>query len=230
MSTAPRATVAAPRDDGGNDAAAIEAVFGGAHAVVANDDRPRPGPRRRDPVETFWSKVDRSSECWLWTAGVDKDGYGKFAVTLPRGSRPKQRHVRAHHFSYEQAHGVTSKGLVLMHACDTRRCVRPEHLRVGTQTENIADRDAKGRTARGKRSGAYTKPERVRRGASHGNAKLSEADVRDIRALRAAGSPIAEIARQFSVSRGHISFVVTGRGWKHVTAANENAEARDAIG
>lgn len=116
----------------------------------------------------FWAKVDKSGECWLWTGGLDKDGYGKFTITLPPGSKPKQRHVRAHRYAWELANNRPfPPALVTLHTCDTPRCVRPDHLRAGTQAENRADCVRKGRTARGENSGWFTKPERMPRGDRH---------------------------------------------------------------
>jgi hypothetical protein len=69
----------------------------------------------------FWSKVDRSGNCWLWTASKDQDGYGWY--TPPGG-----RTTRAHRHSYCLAHGDIPKGQVVMHVCNTPACVRPEHV------------------------------------------------------------------------------------------------------
>ena len=197
----------------------------GAHAVVAK--RLAPGPKRRDNEARFWSKVEKTDGCWLWRAGLDEDGYGKFAITLPRGSRPKQRHVRAHHYAYELAHAPLPASTLLMHTCDTPACVRPEHLRIGTQRENIADRDAKGRAPRGLRNGAYTRPERVRRGARHGNAKLTDADVIEMRRLARDGERSGALAARFGVDRSRVQAIVSGRAWRHLSESP--AEAPDAV-
>lgn len=93
-----------------------------------------------DDLRRFWSKTTLRGECLVWTAGRDKDGYGKFA-TGPHG---KQKHWRAHRWIYEQTIGPIGKRL-LLHSCDNPACVRVEHLRPGTQKENIAESVAKGR-------------------------------------------------------------------------------------
>lgn len=81
---------------------------------------------RQTTSERFWSKVDKSGECWTWTASVTERGYGQFN---PGGrSDPKQ----AHRVSWEMAHGSIPEGLVIDHICFTRLCVNPSHLRATT--------------------------------------------------------------------------------------------------
>lgn len=84
----------------------------------------------------FWSKVHITDGCWLWT-GALRNGYGRF------GSRPFKY---AHRVSWELANGPTGD-LKVLHRCDNPRCVRPDHLFLGTQLDNMRDRSAKGRTA-----------------------------------------------------------------------------------
>jgi len=144
------------------------------------------------PAERFWSKVDRTGECWLWTAGVDKDRYGKY-------TDENHRSRRAHHVAWELSGHAPAT--LLMHSCDNRRCVRPKHLVPGTQAQNIADKVAKNRQARGER---------------HPRARLTERDVVRIRELAKAGAATAEIARRFGVSPACIFLAVARRNWRHV--------------
>lgn len=111
----------------------------------------------------FWSKVSIPSkeECWLWTAGKFASGYG--CVSFNDKSYP------AHRVAYELTFGPITGGLFACHKCDTPACVSPYHIFLGTQADNIADRDAKGRTARGDRSGSRLHPERVARGDRSGS-------------------------------------------------------------
>lgn len=95
----------------------------------------------RPAEERFWGNVDRSGDCWLWTGGKDKDGYGKFRVST---SGPGAQ-TRAHRFSYELHHGPLADGLMVCHSCDNPPCVRPEHLFPGTALQNRNDAVAKGR-------------------------------------------------------------------------------------
>ena len=76
----------------------------------------------------FWAKVDRSGECWVWTAALGRDGYGRFGV--------KKSTVLAHRVAYVLCEGPIPQGVVLDHLCHNRACVRPAHLR---QTDNAGN-------------------------------------------------------------------------------------------
>lgn len=105
------------------------------------------GRKLLDPVDNWWSKVAVSDpdSCWEWTAGRDKDGYGKFAIG--HGGR-KQTHTRAHRFAYETFVGPIPVGHVVMHTCDNPPCANPAHLKTGTALENNDDKVDKGRSPR----------------------------------------------------------------------------------
>lgn len=96
--------------------------------------KPMPPERR---IATFWLKVNKTGECWLWTGARFRSGYGAIKV---RG-----RLRRVHRFAWEIHFGEIPPGKVVCHRCDTRACVRPDHLFVDTQKENIRDMHAKGR-------------------------------------------------------------------------------------
>lgn len=85
--------------------------------------------RRRDPVERFWEKVDRTGGCWIWTAAEDGKGYGAFGVA-------EGLTVKAHRFAYEDLAGPVPAGLQLDHLCRNRLCVNPDHLEPVTNREN----------------------------------------------------------------------------------------------
>jgi len=148
-------------------------------------------------LKRFWKHVSVAGpdECWLWTAHVNKGGYGVFWV----GSLATDR--IAHRLSWQMKNGEIPDGKVICHKCDVPACVNPDHLFVGTHRDNVEDKIKKGRCPKGE---------------SHCCAKLKERDVFGIRKLIAAGMPQFEIGPLFGVTPSLISAIKTRRKWKHV--------------
>ena len=153
------------------------------------------GPTPKTLVERFWSKVDKSGDCWVWTAGTSPLGYGRIYVN-PGGPQ------LAHRVSWQLAHGLIPEGLYVCHHCDNPPCVRPEHLYVGTDLDNVRDMMNRGRGFRA-------------RGDQHGKTKLSEEQVQEIHRLRRSGLLQREIADRFGVHSAHISRVLNGKRREH---------------
>jgi hypothetical protein len=154
------------------------------------------GAARANPAN-FWRRVDKSGECWLWTGEIGTGGYGRV--------RFRCRHRSTHRLAYELTHGPIPCGMFVLHNCpggDNPRCVNPAHLWLGTAAQNSADMVAKGRQAKGERQ------------AHH---RLTEEDVREIRALFAAGNGgPAVLGKRFGVSDTMIINILRGKAWKHV--------------
>ncbi len=149
----------------------------------------------------FWSHVDKSpglgpnGDCWEWSASCNKCGYGAIGV----GNRV----LRAHRAIWIATNGHTD--FLVLHKCDNRKCVRLEHLFVGTQLDNVIDMVKKGRH----KNTAFI-------GEDNSQAKLSCDKVKAIKSMLALGISQMDVARKFGVSNSAISLISLGRSWKHV--------------
>ncbi|WP_223643966.1 HNH endonuclease [Corallococcus sp. EGB] len=196
----------------------------------------QPKPRkRRNIAERFWEKVRKGEGCWEWTLAHLR-GYGVFTAN--------GKHLRAHRVAWELTNGPIPEGVLVCHHCDNPGCVRPDHLFLGSNADNNADRDSKGRQARGAKVVPRTLPrgdehwtrrqpdrlqrgdanpsrrlrEKLKRGESHPNAKLTREVVLEIRAAHAEGVLAKALAERFGVSRHLIYRVVKKTLWAHVVS------------
>lgn len=160
------------------------------HRTCAND---------RDAFEAK-TTPEPTTGCWLWTGKMFRNGYG----CVSSGKKGSERYLLAHRVSRKLFHGDEPE--VVMHACDNRACANPAHLQAGTQHENIQDCMRKGRK---------TAPPRLE-GSLLSNAKLTEADIPEIRRLRAAGLSQSAVGARFGVKQALISKIELGLAWKHV--------------
>ena len=116
--------------------------------------------------ERFWARVDRSGDCWPWTAATNPDGYG---VLSWDGRRP----MLAHRVAYMLEYGIPPDGLAIMHTCDNPPCVRPSHLVAGTIPDNNHDMWRKGRGRTGPRRTGSRRPRSNGSGALHRRRRLA---------------------------------------------------------
>ena len=118
------------------------------------DDTYQGGIDMREPtLQRFWKKVAATeSGCWEGTGGRNKDGYGSFWSGEYIGGAPSRGPVMilAHRWSYENFVGPIPADLYVLHRCDNPSCVNHEHLFLGTQRDNVADCEAKGRRNQGR--------------------------------------------------------------------------------
>jgi len=161
-----------------------------------------------NPVVRFWSSVDKSERpksCWIWKAGKDKYGYGIFCCGGDN--------YRAHRVAYQLTQGEIPKGKCVLHHCDNPSCVNPSHLFVGTHADNVRDKVAKGRQARGD----TLRSNRIfLKGGAVGTSKLNEEQVKEIRSLAAMGLHRKKIAEKFNVHKDTIRDIIRRKIWKHI--------------
>lgn len=128
-----------------------------------------------------------NSGCWLWLAGYFNTGYGQY------------KHLQAHRVSYAKRFGPIPAGLHVCHKCDNRACVNPDHLFLGTPKDNGSDAAKKGRTAHGERNG---------------QTKLTEREVRTIRAFAGIGANQSVLGEMFGVTQSTIWLILRGKKWQ----------------
>lgn len=144
-------------------------------------------PQRATAIEDFWSRVDKTGECWVWLGCYNGAGYG--AV------RWNGKTDRAHRVAWAITNGPIPEGQLILHRCDNRPCVRPDHLFLGDRAANAHDRDAKGRTAK---AGAI----------------LTKESVSEIRRRHPQGDSARSLASEFGVSQWAIFDLLSHRTWK----------------
>lgn len=130
--------------------------------------------------------------CWEWVGGMASGGYG----AISRNGKM----VRAHRISYEAYKGSIPKGMVVRHMCDNPACINPDHLILGTQKDNAADRSARGRGHKLK-------------GAAIGTAKLTEAQALEIKSSTLS---LTELSEKYGVDKSNIWSIRSGKSWKHL--------------
>lgn len=151
----------------------------------------------KTPKERFEKKFVKGSGCWEWTASKRWSGYGQF--------RFAGRTQQAHRVAYQLYVGEITDGLFVCHHCDNRACVNPTHLFLGTQADNMHDRDNKGRAVHSDNSGE-----------KHWNSKLTEEKVRNIRAMYKNGVRNVTLIKLFGVPCSTISNITNNHTWTKI--------------
>lgn len=156
-------------------------------------------------LQDFLSNIAHDENgCWNWSAYIATTGYGMF--------RFRQRNTKAHRVSYVIHRGEIPAGLLVLHKCDNRKCVNPDHLFLGTTADNMRDMAQKGRAVKG---------------SAHKLSRLTETQVVGILTLRQRfGVPCSRIANSLGVHPTTIELIVNGKTWPHVPRpALENKHA-----
>jgi hypothetical protein len=147
----------------------------------------------------FWSRVtkDEKTGCWNWT-GSGKNRYGLFWTGT--------RYINAHWYLLDT---WPTDGLVACHSCDNTRCVNPDHIWLGTRSENILDSVSKGRYNRQK-------------GSQHYAAILTEEQALLVKACPDDYGYATALARKLNVTKETIYLIRSGRSWKHLRQPTED--------
>lgn len=148
-------------------------------------------------TERFWNKVKKTKGCWFWTGAIlQVTGYGCFAANPNK---------LAHRAAWEFINGAIPNGLCVLHRCDNRRCVNPDHLFLGTHQDNSDDMFKKGRN-------------RQPKGEKSHRALLSNAQVRKIKKLYFPQKlGYRKLAKMFGVHFVTIGDIIRGTTWSHIS-------------
>ena len=160
------------------------------------------------PYPRFWQRVKKSPECWEWTGCLNGTGYGAF--------RWKQRGWLAHRYSYTLHNGPIPAGQFVLHRCDNPKCIRPDHLWLGTQTENMKDCAAKGRNTRHYRWTTADNPNKGIPCPDWLRERVRQAKSRPFRVMGRAGEIITgtnltHFCRVYDLNQGTMFSVIKGR-------------------
>jgi len=149
--------------------------------------------------QRFWRCVipEPNSGCWLWDGPIDRFGYGRF--------RLGKRKIRTHRLSYELHNGPIPPDRYVLHSCDIPCCTNPDHLRLGSLIDNVADKVLRNRQARG---------------TMYPWAKLTDEDVLCIRAAKGHRTH-REMAAAYGVSKAVITNILNGRKWTYLTKTSD---------
>lgn len=136
------------------------------------------------------STVDPLTGCWNWNRGIMTDGYAQIAIN--------RKPMHASRAVWIVLHGPIKKGLYVCHRCDNPKCVNPDHLWLGTPTQNTQDKIKKGRA---------NSPN----GGKHWNAKLTE---QQVAAIRSDSRSCKILSAEYGVSFSHICSIKRRDTWK----------------
>lgn len=143
-------------------------------------------------AERFWRYVEKTSDCWKWTGKATVKGYGRIARGRSQGSE-HPTNILAHRVSWIIHFGAVPENMNVLHHCDNPSCVRPDHLFLGSQMDNMIDCSEKGR---------------------RGN--LTRDAVRDMRTAYRSGKTLRALAVEHAVSKSTAFNVIRGKTWRHV--------------
>lgn len=182
---------------------------------MKNKQKYKPMPNTTESDYTrFWGRAiltANQNNCWYWQGAKDTAGYGSFSVG--------GINYTSNRFAYFLYHNADPKIMHVLHKCDNKTCVNPNHLFLGTNYDNVLDKMAKGRQGRpiGALSGASTHPEKILRGSKIGTSKLIESDIIIIRTKYLNGNiSTYALAKEYNMTQSNMWAIVNKKIWKHI--------------
>lgn len=148
-------------------------------------------------LQRFEEKVNKTDGCWEWVAAHNERGYGRINID--------GKSVATHRVAYELYVGNIPEGMCVCHHCDNPKCVNPDHLFLGTHTENMRDCRNKGR-----------RPLPITRGERHAGSKLTEEQVKEIRSRYPGSKSQSELAREYGVAQTEIWRIIHRVRWANI--------------
>jgi len=166
-------------------------------------------PNIRNTEKDFWNQTRKTDSCWIWTGSKTGSlGYGRFGF--------RNKYYLAHRLSWEFHFGEIPKGMQICHHCDNPLCVNPDHLFMGTQSDNIKDAVKKGRMKNLFKKGHTGLDFQRPCGENCHFSKLKLKDIIKIKELLKRGIRTMEIASKFGLSQRYIYDIKNGEAWKHI--------------
>lgn len=167
--------------------------------------------RSKTAERRFLDKIDKNSSpigCWKWMGNKNRKGYGIM--------RAKYTFFTTHRISWVLFRGPIPEKICVLHKCDNNPCCNPEHLFLGTITDNNRDCQKKGRTSKGDNHFSRRHPEKLKRGELNPNSKFTESQIQDMRKRRSNGEILQSIADDYNTERQVVGAIFLRKRWKHV--------------
>lgn len=157
------------------------------------------------PIDRLLSKIFiDENNCWNFTSGITKDGYGAFWMN------EFNRSIHAHRASWILHNGVIeASNIYVCHKCDNTKCINPEHLFLGTQQENMTDKVRKNRQAKGITHKCHLYPELTLRGEKNPTAKITDLQVEEMREIyKNSKTTYKELAIKYKISAKQVGNII----------------------
>lgn len=153
----------------------------------------------------FLQFVEKTDTCWLWTRSKNAAGYGACGI-LSDGTQG------AHRAAWLLFVGPIPENMQVLHKCDVRNCVRPDHLFLGDQSTNIKDAVQKGRW----KQTPVGYPAWLPKGVAHHAAKLNPESAREIKQHLQKGVSLTQLATMYGITKQSVLAIKRGQSWREV--------------